>query len=473
MVWAWVSFIGLMVVLIGVDLALLQRRPRVLTAIESVGWSFYWLTLAGGFNAAVWFLFRNDVWGLATSTGLHADEASLRFLTGFLTEFALDLDTVFVLTAVFAHRRTPKRYQHLVLFYGLLLAVLVRGGAVAACSGLIAWLPSMRVVLALLLVLAALRMLLVRQENADPSRNVFVWLISRVFPVQEDTRGPALATVRNGRVVMTPLLVTIVLVETADAVFAFDSVPASYALTGSSWLSFTSGCFALLCLRALFFAIRDLIGWIRYVKVALAAMLVYCAVIMSLPKESHPPEWVTLVVVSSLVAAGVGAALIFYKPGPVPMTSPLGEDVENVARLTTKQARRLVVLVVGVTLVGLGIAMLVGPGPGLLVIPIGLGLLATEFVWAKRLQARFAEHATRVGRSAGGAVMKRSKPWLIPVVIGGTVASLWALSHYSEAVIGRKIGMLTVMLGAIPMFIGQAVWAVLVIQRWRAPRHEE
>jgi tellurite resistance protein TerC len=461
MVWLWILMTAVMALLLGLDLFVLNRRPERIGPAEAVGWAFFWFALAGACNGALWFMHTHDLLGLRAATGLHADEAAQQFLAAFLTESALGLDTVFVLSAVFAHRRTPERVQHRVLFYGLLVALPVRGLLIGSIGGLVNTWHWTRIAFGVLLVLAALRMILVRQENTDPEKNLFVRLTQKALPMTDRHIGTSLVTREKGRWAWTPLMGVLLLVETADVIFAFDSVPAAFAMTDSPFIVFSGNCFALLCLRSLFFALRGLTAWIRYVKLGLAAILAYCAVTIALPAEGRPHSYVSLAFIASALVAGFGAALIFPKRGPVPTVSPLGEDAERIARLTLRQARKLIVLVVGFTVVGLGILMLIGPGPGLLVVPIGLAVLASEFVWARRLLNHYTERATKMGKRAGNALAQRSHPWLIAPVIGGTIAGIWAIIHFGW--LAPKL----ILPGSVPLLIGEAVWAVLTVHRHR------
>ncbi|MDX2148304.1 MAG: PGPGW domain-containing protein [Planctomycetota bacterium] len=473
----WIATIGLFVALVALDLVVLNRRPRRVGVMESFGWTFFWLVMAGGFSAIVWLLHTRDAFGIAAATGLRPEEASLRFLAGFLIEIALDLDTVFLIAAVFTQLKIPERFQHHVLFYGLLLAIPVRMALVAGAGSLLVAFPWMRFAFAGVLILAALRMITIHQENTDPERNIFLRIVRRLFPVSSRINGADLLTRQEGKLAFTPLLVAVLLIESADAFLAFDSIVASLATTGvytqtigpegpvrfigSPYVIFTSNVLALLCLRSLYPALRELRGWIRYVKLGLALVLLYAAVTFALKPVHQVPIMITIGVVSSVLVAGFGLAGLFAKPGDASQVSPLGDDADRLAKLTIKQARRLVILVVGLTITAIGLFMAVGPGPGLLVIPIGLGLLATEFVWARRLLAQYAEKA----KFASTAVAKRTPLWTIPLVVLGTIAGL-VVAH----VWWPKLQLKYLLPGALPMFVGQAIWIAMVIKRHRAAK---
>jgi tellurite resistance protein TerC len=468
MMWIWVCCFAVLLLMVALDVGVFHRRAREREALESIGMALFWLAAAGALAGVVWFIHDIDWLGVHTKTGISPDAASLKFIAGFFTELALDLDTVFVVAAVFAALKIQPRHQHTVLTYGLLLSIPLRGGLVSAVGGLLSLADWVRFVFAGLLVLAALRMLVIRQENTDPNSNIFVKLMSKVIPPTKKAKRAEFVTRDDaGKLVITPLLVALVMIETADAFLALDAIPAVYASTTTPYIAFLSSGAALLCLRALFPVLKQIVGWIRYVKVALAFLLGYMAVLISLSPDQKPPTQVTIAVVASALVAGFGVAVARTKFSlPVPhindATSPLGEDADRLARGTLKQARKLVVLVVGLTIVGLGVLALVGPGPGLIIIPIGLGLLATEFVWAKRLLSQYSKRA----QAAGTQIAKRTPVWMVPLVIGGTIVGLILFVILFDA------PLMYVIPGSVPLFIGQAVWAYLVFKRAKEPVHQ-
>jgi tellurite resistance protein TerC len=256
------------------------------------------------------------------------------------------------------------------------------------------------------------------------------------------------------------LFVALVMVETADGIFAFDSIPAGLALTRDPFILFASNVLAVLTVRSIFPLLMRFTGWLRYFKIALTLVLMYLAAKMLIPGQMldiHPE--ISLGVIFAILTGGAVASILGSAPDPTVLTtrpSPLGEDAERLARLTLKQVRKVMVLIVGTIVVLAGIGMLIGPGPGLVVIPIGLAILATEFVWAKRLLDRYAQYASKLGKRAGAAVMNRTRLWHVPVVIAITVAG-WIAIYKSF-----NIPIHTLLMGFLPMLIGQIVWGVML-----------
>jgi tellurite resistance protein TerC len=470
MILAWIALIVTIIGLVLFDLLVANRAMRDSKPHNALAWAIFYLGAAAAFNFVLFFAYRENWLGLglgmsrdsSTMVLKDAHEASLQFITALLVELSLDLDSVFVFAAIFTYFKTPMRYQRRVLMWGVLVALAVRGAMIAGVGALLHSFDVVRFVFSGLLVLAALRMILIRQERLDPDQNPILWLLKRVLPISPGLRGSNLVARVDGKMALTPLLVTLVMIETADAIFAIDSVPAVYAVTRDPFLVFAATAFSLLVLRSLYFVLASYTAWLRYLKVGLAGILAFMAVTMALPMAKRLPTEATLAVVCGLLGAGLVLALVFAKrEQATATTSPLGEDAERIARLTLKQARRLIVLVVGFTIILIGIVMLVGPGPGALVVPIGLALLASEFIWARRLLNRYTEQAQRYGRRAGGAVMKYSRVWMIPIAIIGfgaaliTVITLFDLSPW------------LVVPSSLPFFVGMLIWAYQTVRMSR------
>jgi len=250
------------------------------------------------------------------------------------------------------------------------------------------------------------------------------------------------------------------LIETADAALALDSIPAQFAFARDPFLVLTANLFALFAARSFVLVLMEYQGWMRYVKVGLALLLGYAAVAMARsPSATLSPE-LSLAVIAIAVSIGLGLALAFGKPGPAIRTSPLGHDAERLANTTLAQARKVIAFIVGGTIVIVGLIMIPGPGPGLLVLPVGLTILAMEFVWARKLLTRFNQRA----KVAGSAMVRTPRPWLIPFVIIGVVAFVTLGVIYGPR-IHSQITPLTFVLGSVPLMVGSTVWCVITWRR--------
>lgn len=279
----------------------------------------------------------------------------------------------------------PLAYQHRVLFWGVLGALVLRGVMIGLGAALVARFDWTAYVFGGLLLLTAVRMLVVRHDNLEPERNVFVRLVRRVYPVSAGFDGQRFFTRVDGRKAVTPLFLVLVLVESTDLLFAVDSIPAVFAVTDDPFLVYTSNVFAILGLRSLYFALAPLMGYLRYLKVSLVFVLAFVGVKMMLAHHHPIPIPVSLAVIGGILFVGIGASLLTPERDTAALPSPLAGHLDRLAHMTLTGARHVVVLTIGSTVLLVGALMIVLPGPALIVIPLGLAILATEFAWARRL----------------------------------------------------------------------------------------
>ena len=251
-------------------------------------------------------------------------------------------------------------------------------------------------VFGVLLILSAVKMLIVRHDNIEPDRNLAVRLVRRFYPVTNDYEGARFFVWMNGRRAMTPLMVALILVETSDVMFAVDSIPAIFAITRDPFLVFTSHIFAILGLRSLYFALAGLMERFRYLKMSLVFLLAYVGVKMILSHHYPIPNVVSLGIIGGILSVGVLASVWALRADTAKLVSPLVDDFEELAVQTYRQGRRVVILVVGSTILLVGLAMIVLPGPAIVVIPLGLAILGIEFAWARRWLKRLREMAEDV-----------------------------------------------------------------------------
>jgi len=458
MITAWFCVIGILVTLAALDLWFFNRRSdEAVRPAAAWGWASFYLLIAVAFNLALWLAAR-DAWFHGFFPAADAKRLSLEFVSTLLLDLVLDLDIVFVFAVVFDHLRLRRDLERRVLFYGFFIALLLQGGLILSLTALTRLLPAASYFLAALLLLAALRMLLIRSENADPHKSPVVRILRRFFPESPTGDGGALLTTAKGRTAFTPLLIALVLLESADLIFSLDTVPAAFAVTKEPLIIFAANGFGLLVQRSLFFAIRDLRPSIKYLKVGLALILGHCAVAVSLPTEYRLKPEVFLIVIAA--AAGLGLLLAArYQQAPDPAhISPLGPDAERLARFTLKQARKIIVLVLGVTTVILGIIMIVAPGPAIVVIPLGLAFLATEFLWARRLLNRYSGHAQTFATRAQHILAKKPRPRLVVPVLLVTIGGLVAVCYFVNWPVR------TTLLVASPVLAFVGLWAFTTLR---------
>jgi tellurite resistance protein TerC len=366
--WAYLAFFALVLVFIALDLGVFHREAHEVRMKEAIAWSAVWLTVGLAFSGFVYAAYDHHWLGLGLSTPVYNTEAAIaaggplivtgevlgaeaakQYLTGYVVEKSLAMDNIFVIALVFAFFATPARYQHRVLFWGILGALVLRGAMILLGAGLIRDYQWVLIVFGAFLVLTALKMALI-QGNDDPAQNLAVRLAKRVFRTVDFYDGQRLFTKRTvrptysldpatGRQVMdppppgtlskrrsiTPLFLALLMVEVTDLVFAVDSIPAIFAITPDPFIVLTSNVFAILGLRALYFCLAAMLAKFRFLKPALILILAFVGVkllLLSVPpyltvvglERSSPIKLDTtasLLVIVATLAAGVVLSIVF------------------------------------------------------------------------------------------------------------------------------------------------------------------
>ena len=387
--WLWAGFITLILIILLLDLTIINRKARIISTYEALAWTAFWVALALAFNTGIYFLYDHHAFGIGLQAGtqLNGQQAALQFFTGYLIEKSLSIDNIFVIALIFGYFRIPLEYQHRILYWGVLGAVVLRGILIASGLSLYFVFDWVNYIFGAFLVYVSVKMLATKHEGPEPERNPLVKLAKRCFQVSPEFDDERFFTCIDSRRAMTPLLLALLMVASADLLFALDSIPAILAVTRDPFLVFTSNIFAILGLRSLFFALAGIMQKLRYFKTSLAFLLAFMGVKLLL-EHIHPiPTNTSLIVIASLLAVGTLAS-IFARETEALLT-PFADELERLTTLTYKGMRRIVVLVTGTTTIVVGIIMIFTPGPALLVIPAGLAILASEFLWARHLLRRF------------------------------------------------------------------------------------
>jgi tellurite resistance protein TerC len=308
-------------VILALDLGVLNRKAHVVSIREALTFTIGLVILALCFNGVVYLLYENHWLGLGATVdkvdGVVNDGrlAAVKFLTGYVIELSLSADNVFVIAMIFQYLRVPPQYQHRVLFWGILGALVMRGGMILLGTALIARYHWILYLFGAFLVFTAARMLFAKDDGGDPADSLVMRWLRRFFPITPTYHEQHFVIVEHGKRILTPLAVALVLVETTDLVFAVDSIPAIFAITTDPFLVFTSNVFAILGLRSLYFALAGAIEKFRYLKVSLAAILGLVGVKMlvaDLLKEYIGPSfnfWL-LGMVALILTVGVVASAI-------------------------------------------------------------------------------------------------------------------------------------------------------------------
>ncbi len=316
--YVWVGFVALILVLMALDLGILNRKAHTPTAREALFSTAIWVSLALLFNVFVYFAYEYKWFGLGlfAHEPMGGREAAVKYLTAYLLEESLSMDNLFVMALVFAQFRVPKAYQHRVLFWGILGVLVFRGLLIGAGLALVHYFTWLFYIFGALLLWSAYKMWRSGEAVEDtPSDHGVTRFIRRFYPVSSHYDGGRFFTVENGRRAVTPLFVALLVVETSDIMFAFDSVPAVFSITTDPFLVFSSNIFAILGLRSLFFVLSNMLDRFAYLNYSMIAILTFIGVkMMLLPLHVHIHELVSLGIIVVLLAIGVGASLL--KPAP-------------------------------------------------------------------------------------------------------------------------------------------------------------
>lgn len=303
--WIWALFaVGVLAVLLA-DLLVFHRRAQEVALREAGIWTAVWLALAVGFAGVVW------VW--------RGGEAATEYLTGYLIERSLSIDNIFVLAVIFTYFAVPPQYRHRALLWGVLGALVLRAGFIAGGAVALERFAWTVYVLGVFLIATGLR-LTVREVEAQPDKNVVLRLVRRVVPMTERFHGQRFFVRIERRLLATQMLAVLVAVATTDVAFAADSVPAIFAVTDDAFLVFAANAFSVLGMLALYFLLAGAIGRFRYLRPALAVILVFVGLKMALAELYHPPISVSLAVIVGVISIAIAASLL--RPESLPNAAP-------------------------------------------------------------------------------------------------------------------------------------------------------
>jgi len=308
----WIGFIALICGLLALDLGVLNREAHVVSTREALGWTSIWITLSLLFGGFVYFAYKHHWLGIGETIGtdMTGGEAFVIYLTGYLIEQSLSIDNVFVIAIIFNYFRIPNQYQHRVLFWGIVGAIVFRGIMIVAGTYLLQQFNWITYVFGAILLYSAYRMFKHSYDSVDPESNKVVNYFKKIFPVVNRIEGESFFVIENGVRAATPLFIALLVIETTDVMFAFDSIPAIFAITRDPFIVFTSNIFAILGLRSLYFVLAAIIGKFRYLQYSLVLILALVGVKMILLHYVHFPAWVSLLMVAVILGGGIIASLI-------------------------------------------------------------------------------------------------------------------------------------------------------------------
>jgi tellurite resistance protein TerC len=311
--WIWFLLLGGIIAMLLVDL-LLHRDAHVIGVREAAWWSALWVSIGLAVGGVIWWFYGS--------------EFGMQYFAGYIIEKSLAVDNVFVWAVIFSYFAVPRAYQHRVLFYGVLGALVFRAIFIAAGSWMIASFAWILYIFGAFLIATGIKMLMQRDEHIDMSKSKTLRLFRRFIPTTDEYEGQKFLTRRNGVLMATPLLAVVVVVEVTDIIFAVDSIPAIFAVTQEPFLVFASNAFAILGLRAMYFLLADLMHRFVYLKIGLSLVLVWVGIKMIVGHAFFKiPTAISLGVVIAIIAISVVASLVATRE---PTESDEGDQKEEV-----------------------------------------------------------------------------------------------------------------------------------------------
>jgi tellurite resistance protein TerC len=295
----WALFLAFVAGMLALDLGVFHRHAHAVSRREALTWSAVWIGLAVLFNIGVYLVLGR--------------EAGLEWTTGYLIEKSLSVDNVFIFLLIFSTFAVPAQYQHRVLFWGILGALVMRGVLILLGAALLSAFHVVIYVFGAFLIVTGLRFLRQTEEAPSLEENRLVRLARRLMPATAGYEGQHFFLRREGVLYMTPLFLVLLLIESTDLVFAVDSIPAIFAVTDDPFIVFTSNIFAILGLRALYFVLSGYLAEMRYLKPALAAVLIFVGAKMLLVDVYHMPALVSLGVIVAILGVAIGASILVQR----------------------------------------------------------------------------------------------------------------------------------------------------------------
>jgi len=300
-IYFWIGFHIFIFFMLALDLGVFHKHTHVVPVKEAVIWSIIWISLALIFNLFVFFEFGKV--------------KALEFLTGYVIEYSLSVDNIFVFILIFSYFAVKPQYQHKILFWGIIGALVMRGIFIFAGVALINRFHWIVLIFGAFLVFTGIRMLFTKEAEVDPEKNPIVRFFKRFFPVSHELHGDRLFIRENNRLHATPLFLVLLIIETSDLIFAVDSIPAILAISQDRFIVYTSNIFAIMGLRSLYFALAGIMGLFRYLKIGLAFVLAFVGLKMLFAYFNLDiPIVLSLLIIISILLASVLAS-VFIKSG--------------------------------------------------------------------------------------------------------------------------------------------------------------
>lgn len=305
--WIWIIFIACILVFLALDLGVFNKENHVIKSKEAGIWTAVWVTIALSFSGVIYWLFSSGL--VENPTGLTPNNAVLKYVTGYLIELSLSIDNVFVIAVIFTSFKIPPLYQHRVLFWGILGAIVFRALMILFGVALITRFEWVIYIFGIFLLYTAFKMLKGEEEEFNPKKSFVFRQIKKIYPITTTIQGDEFFVKRMGIKAATPLFVALIVIELTDILFALDSIPAILAITADPFIVFSSNILAIMGLRSMYFLISRMLEKFRFINYSLVVILGFVGLKMLFSHQIHLPEWVSLTVICSALLGGVIASL--------------------------------------------------------------------------------------------------------------------------------------------------------------------
>jgi tellurite resistance protein TerC len=465
--WVVAGFLALIALMLAVDLGFLTRRPRVITTAEAVLSVELWLVTTLGVGLLLFSAYK-DNW-IPVDNVLRVErepyDAWVQFLSSYLVEIALSLDNIAVLALMLAHFGVDEARRSRMLFWVFLSCLILRAGLIAGGASVL-HMEWTRWVFVGLLSLAAVRTF-VMPDRGSKLENKSLVRVARWLTVPSRDGGPGGIFARVcDWLNQSPLAIVVLVAAAADLSFALDSIPAVFSMTRDPLIAFTSNTLAILSLRSLYFALAGVIGRLRYLRLGVVFVLVGLAVKTAFFHDELVPTLATLAGVLLVMALSVGASIPAARRQAAAEVRPTPlEDVSEAVALTRRNLRKLVVLTAGTVVLIAAVVIGILPGPGFVILaPIGIAILATEFVWARSLISKLKTLQDRTDHFA-----QKSSIWMVPLAIIGFWAGIGTLAYLLHEYKGVSVPLVLTLTGG--GFLPVGFWAYRRTVLWWNERH--
>ncbi|OAB77980.1 TerC family protein [Cochleicola gelatinilyticus] len=304
----WGGFITIIIIFLALDLGVFNKKAHVIKTKEASIWTSVWVTIALSFSGVIYWLFSSEL--IENPTGLTPENAVLKYITGYLIELSLSIDNVFVIAVIFSSFAIPEKFQHRVLFWGILGAIVFRALMILFGVTLITKFDWVIYVFGAFLLFTAFKMATSSGEKFNPKKSAAYKILKKIFPVTPVMDGDRFFIRRMGIRAATPLFIALMVIELTDILFALDSIPAILAITADPFIVFSSNILAILGLRSMYFLISRMLQKFRYINYSLVVILAFVGVKMILAHHVEIPEWISLGIIILALASGIIASIV-------------------------------------------------------------------------------------------------------------------------------------------------------------------